>query len=205
MPAEARIAPIWKKQKLFVALFLMAIGAWFFFDGLVGYPRSNERFLAHQQYETEERLSEWPAYAKSRGWVEKPPEKLFKPQDIYGQYFFGSLCAVIGLIVLVYWFGQKGRILRTDAEAIYTPAGTRVPFGAVTGIGKKRWESKGIAVVRYALDGRKGKFIVDDYKFDTEPTRQILAEIEEKLLGRSPAEAAPAAAELPPPSESKPE
>jgi hypothetical protein len=93
-----------------------------------GYPRSNERFLAHQQYEKEERLSEWPAYAKSRGWVEKPPEKLFKPQDINGQYFFGSLGVLVGLIVLIYWFGQKGRILRTDEEAVYTPAGTRVPL-----------------------------------------------------------------------------
>lgn len=187
MPAEARIAPIWKKQKLFVAIFLIAIGAWFFFDGLVGYPRSNERFLAHQGYEQDNRLSEWPAYAKSRGWVEKPPEKLFKPQDVIGQYVFGSLGALIGAIVLAYWFTQKGRVLRTDEDVVYTPAGTRVPFEAVTGIGKKRWDSKGIAVVRYTLEGRKGEFIVDDYKFETEPTRKILREIEEKLLARADA------------------
>ena len=187
MPAEARIAPIWKKQKLFVAIFLIAIGAWFFFDGLVGYPRSNERFLAHQGYEQDNRLSEWPTYAKSRGWVEKPPEKLFKPQDVIVQYVFGSLGALIGAIVLAYWFTQKGRVLRTDEDVVYTPAGTRVPFEAVTGIGKKRWDSKGIAVVRYTLEGRKGEFIVDDYKFETEPTRKILREIEEKLLARADA------------------
>jgi hypothetical protein len=185
MPAEARISPIWKKQKLFVALFLIAIGGWFFFDGLIGYPRSNERFEAHQGFEKEGRLSEWPAYAQSRGWVAKPPEKLYKREDIVGQFVFGGLGVLAGSIVLVYWLTQKNRIIRTDEEAIYTPAGTRVPFEAVTGIGKKRWESKGIAVVRYALAGRKGEFIVDDYKFDTDPSRQILTEIEEKLVART--------------------
>jgi hypothetical protein len=74
----------------------------------------------------------------------------------------------------------------------------------VTGVGKKRWESKGIAVVRYALDGRKGEFIVDDYKFDTEPTRKILGEIEEKLLARSATDA-PAASDLPQPSDPQPQ
>ena len=42
---------------------------------------------------------------------------------------------------------------KTDAEAVYTPSGTRVPFGAITGIGKKNWDSKGIAKVRYTVDG----------------------------------------------------
>jgi hypothetical protein len=34
------------------------------------------------------------------------------------------------------------------------------------------------------MDGRKGRFILDDYKFDREATHQILAEIEEKLVAR---------------------
>jgi hypothetical protein len=81
----------------------------------------------------------------------------------------------------------------SDEEAVYTPRGTRVPFSAVTGIGKKRWESKGIAVVRYTIEGRKGEFIVDDYKFDTEPSRKILEQIEQKLLARAGTSDAPKA------------
>jgi hypothetical protein len=62
----------------------------------------------------------------------------------------------------------------------------RVPFGSITGVGKKKWDSKGIATVRYELDGQRSQFIVDDYKFEAEPTRKILAEIEEKLIAGTP-------------------
>ena len=198
MPAEARISKIWTKQKLFVSLFMMAIGGWFFFDGLVGYPRANERYIAWKTHQDEGRDNEWPAYADQRGWkrTEWPnyvrehslagnlPAVPFGRDKIIGQYAFGSLGMLLGGIIFVYWLTQKGRILRTDADAVYTPAGTRVPFDAITGLGKKRWESKGIAVVRYEVEGRKGQFIVDDYKFETEPTRKILAEIEERLTSR---------------------
>ena len=60
-----------------------------------------------------------------------------------------------------------------------------MPFSAITGVGKKQWDSKGIARVRYEIDGRRGQFVVDDYKFETEPSRTILKEIEEKLLAKT--------------------
>ena len=184
MPAEARISSVWKKQKLFVALFMIAIGGWFFFDGFVGYPRSNARWEAHQQHLVEGRMADWPEYAKSRGWVTKPPHKLFKKADIVGQFVFGGIGALLGAIILVYWATQKNQVVRTDDNAVYTPSGTTVPFQAITGLGKKRWDSKGIAVVRYEFDGRKGHFLLDDYKFETEPTHRILEEIETKLRAR---------------------
>lgn len=184
MPAEAPIAPIWRKQKLFVSLFLIAFGGWFFLDGWRTYPRSNERWTAFEQLKNEGRLAEWPALADSRGWVHEQPHKFYTPAMIREQYALGSLVSLAGAIFLAYWATQIRRVLRSDEEAVYTPAGTRVPFEAITGIGKKRWESKGIATVRYQLNGRQGQFLVDDYKFETAPARQILAEIEEKLLAR---------------------
>ena len=96
----------------------------------------------------------------------------------------GSFASLLGIISLVYWFTQKSRTLRTDDEAVYSPAGTRVPFPAITGLGKKKWDAKGLATVLYKIDGRKGRFILDDYKFDYEATHQILTEIEEKLTAR---------------------
>jgi hypothetical protein len=189
MPAEARIAPLWKKQKLFVAVFFLVLGAWFWWDGLVGYPRSNQRWSAYEEHKKNGQLADWPAYAKSKGWVEKQPHKFHSREDVIGQYVFGGLCNLLGAILLVYWATQIRRTLKTDSEAVYTPSGTRVPFTAITGVGKKNWDAKGIAKVRYTLDGKHRQFIVDDYKFDTEPTRQILDEIEKHVLARrSPTE-----------------
>ena len=185
MSAEARISSLWSKQKLFVAIFLMAISGWFAFDGLVGYPRSNARWLAYDQHNSEGRLAEWPAYAKSQGWILEQPHKLFKKEDIFMQFACGGLAFLLGTIVLVYWTTQvKGRLI-SDETGVITPAGTRVPFEAITGLGMKRWESKGIATVRYEIKGSKGQFVIDDYKFDTEPSRKILQEIEEHLRSRT--------------------
>ena len=185
MLAEAHIASLWKKQKLFVALFLMALGGWFFLDGLRTYPNSNERWTKYEELENSGRLTEWPDFARSRGWVQEKPHKFYEPKDINAQFAFGTLGVVLGGIVLVYWFTQIRCVLKMDEDAVYSAAGTRVPFETITGVGKKKWESKGIAKVRYEIGGRKGQFVVDDYKFETEPARKILAEIEHRLTSRS--------------------
>jgi hypothetical protein len=199
MPAEARITPTWKKQKFFVAVMLIGFGGWFFFDGLVGYPRANERYKTWKKFHDANQDDQWYVLADKNGWkrnewpdfladhhlTAKPPEVAYGPDKINGQYTFGSLGVLLGGIILVYWATQVRRVVRTDEEAVYTAGGKRVPFGAITGVGKKKWDSKGIAKVRYELDGRRGEFIVDDYKFDTEPSRKILAEIEEKLMART--------------------
>ena len=46
-----------------------------------------------------------------------------------------------------------------------------------------RPDGKAQVTVRYEVDGRKGQFVLDDYKYDREATHQILAEIEERLVG----------------------
>ena len=182
MPAEAHISTTWKRQKLLVGLFVIAFGAYFFFDGLVTWPKSNVRWKAYEEFKKDSTLGGWSDYAESKGWVEEPPHKFYEHSDIVGQFVCGTLLVVLGGIVLVYWATQIKRTVRTDEEAVYTAAGTRVPFSAITGVGKKQWESKGIARIRYELDGRRGQFVVDDYKFDTDPSRTILKEIEEKLV-----------------------
>ena len=184
MPAEARVTSVWSKQKLFVAVFLLALGGWFFWDGAVGYPHSNERWRAHEQLVKSGQEAQWPALAKSRGWTTTVPHKFLHPGEIHAQWIFGSFTSLLGLISLIYWSTQKGRTLRTDEEAVYSPAGTRVPFAAVTGLGKKNWDRKGLATVLYQINGRKGRFIIDDYKFDYDATHEILDEIEGKLLAR---------------------
>ncbi|HYR58497.1 MAG TPA: hypothetical protein VEO95_07710 [Chthoniobacteraceae bacterium] len=185
MPAEARVTSIWKKQKLFVAAFLIAGGLWFFIDGEWTWPRSNERWKEHTRLEKENRLAEWPAIAKSRRWKIEPPEKYHDQGEITGQFVIANLLVVSGAIVLFYWLSQKRRTVRIDHEAVFTPAGTRVPFTAITGLGLKKWESKGFATVRYEINGRKGEFLLDDYKYDRDATHEILKEIEVHLLART--------------------
>jgi len=185
MPAEAHVTSIWKTQRLFVAVFFIGFAGFFFWDGKIGYPRSNERWIAYEEHRVANRISEWPADAASRGWTSKVPEKFYKPEDIVMQYVCGVAAGILGLIVLGYWASQKGRILKTADGAVFEPSGKRIPFESIVGLGKKNWEKKGLATVRYELDGRKGKFVIDDYKFEAEPTHKILDEIEEYLVAQN--------------------
>jgi hypothetical protein len=166
---------------------MIAFGAWFTFDGAIGWPRNNERFTRYTEFEKEGNLDGWKAFAKERGWDAKKPEKFHSQLDIRAQFLYGGLCAVVGLITLGYWAQQVRRTLKLDDEAVTSPAGTRVPFESITGLGLKRWDSKGLATVRYELSGRKGEFVVDDYKFDTDATRKILEEIKNRLESRATA------------------
>ena len=184
MPAEARVTSIWKMQRLFVALFFIGFAGFFFWDGKIGYPRSNERWIAYEQHRTADRISEWPADAASRGWTSKVPEKFYKPEEIVMQYVCGVVSGILGLIVLGYWAAQKDRVLKTAEGAVFAPSGKRIPFDSIIGLGKKNWEKKGLAIVRYEVDGRRGKFVLDDYKFEAEPTHKILEEIEGHLLAQ---------------------
>lgn len=183
MTVEAHITPVWKKQKLLLALLLLGFGAWFVFDGLIGWPKSNDRWREHERLKGQ--AGKWEEVAKQNNWSTEPPHRLYEYKDILGQYIIGGLCAALGLGALIYWRTQINRTLRMDDDGVTTTSGVRVPFPAIIGVGKKLWESKGIAKVRYTLDGKQCEFIVDDYKFDTKPTRQILEEIEKRLLSKS--------------------
>jgi len=184
MTIIARVTPIWKKQKLFVGVFLLAFTAWFCWDGAVGFPRTNERYNRWREFRDTGKLDEWPAYAKSRGWKTQPPDHGYTDMQVRGQYLWASLTGVSSLLVLIYWLQQIRRTLQCDDEAVTTPAGTRVPYSAITGLGLKKWDSKGLATVRFEIGGRKGEFLVDDYKFEAEPTREILDTIKRHLEGR---------------------
>jgi hypothetical protein len=183
MNVEARITPVWKKQKLLLALLLIGFGGWFAFDGMVGWPKSNERWAEY--IKLKEKDGAWEEFAKTKGWSTEPPHRLYERNDILGQYIMGALCGAIGLGTLIYWLSQIKRVMRVDDSAVTSAAGVRVPFEAIHGVGKKLWEKKGIAKVRYSLNGKQGEFVVDDYKFDTKPSRQILEEIERRLSLKS--------------------
>ena len=179
MSQEAHITAIWKKQKGFLALFLAAIGLWFLFDARTGFPRSNERWIAHEKLSADNRLSEWPELAKEKGWNETPPHKFYQREDLLGQYVAASVLFLGATAAFLYWLSQIKRVFKLDDEAVILPNGKRVPFAAVTRINRKKWDAKGLATVYFSIDGRPGKFLLDDYKFDRNPMHAIMAAIEE--------------------------
>ena len=206
MPAEARVTKTWVQQKGLIPVFLIACSLWFLWDGLVGYPRSNERWTAHEkwkQYEQrKDKPEEWAAFCKTQGWDPAPPEPwdkvrrergwkaeapehFFDREKIVGQYVFTGLTGVIGIFSLLYWQRVRRSVLRSDEGAVFTPSGVRVPYESITEVDERRWKSKGLATVFYSLDGSKGRFVLDDAKYSPEALDIILADIHERTAGRA--------------------
>jgi hypothetical protein len=185
MAYQAKVSREWKRRMIMIAGFLTLLGCWFFYDGFLGYPKKNEAYTVYHQLKAEQRLDEWPQIAQSRGWAKRPPEKLYSPGDIRGQFVLGGVSFVLAITALIWMFANRNSELRSDDEAVYAPNGRRVPFGAIIGINKRKWDSKGIAVLQYQINGKRGKLKLDDYKYAG--AADILGQIEEQIARKTPA------------------
>src|SRR5262249_2260543 len=156
--------------------------------GAIGYPAADRRYHEWRRFHDAGQLDQWPQVAKEHSWKAdewqkwladphqqgKIPDNVHGPSKYLEQFVWGTFMGVLGLLALGYWPSQKGRTVRTDETAVSSPAGTKVPFDAITGLGKKDWDRKGYATILYEIKGRKGRFKLDDYKFDRDATHQIL-------------------------------
>lgn len=211
------ITPWYTKRMSLMTTMFVGFGLYFFYDGAIGYPKKNKIYNAHEAFVAiqdekqafldeggtniewakvvEEKdyplQTEWIDYAAVNGWPEEPPEKLYSTND---QFFFGTLCLVIGLAVLGTMITNRKRQLRADEASFYTPKGLRVPFASAFRVDKRKWDNKGLAYVHYRDDNEKEcRATIDDLKFggaDQILTR-LLDNFDGELVNRVSNEPAP--------------
>lgn len=186
MPAEARVTKMWKQQKGLIPILFIAFALYFLWDGVVGYPRSDERFDAHERLKATP--GEWEKLCLERGWKTQPPEKRMGPHKYAEQLWWAAGAGAIGLIALALWMRQKGTFVKSDAEGVTAPGGARVPYTSITHVDRTKWKSKGLACVRYSLDGKEGRFTLDDAKHDPKALDVILADIVSRVGDKATAE-----------------
>ena len=187
MPVRANISKgyIWRPGLIGVAALLFS--AWFFYDGFVKYPLQKEMSEAHTRIYQEhtdpiEAGREWEKLAQSKGWpVAKPTAKT--DTDIMTQKVLGGITAPVGLYFLFTFIVSLGKWIEADERGVRTRSGHEAGYDKITSIDKSRWQSKGIAVVQYESNGQPGRIVLDDWKFEREPTKRILEAIEERMPG----------------------
>jgi hypothetical protein len=183
MTHQASLSKTWKNRQIIITVALIALGAWFFYDGAIGFPKKNVRFRAHRELVEQGREGEWKALAEKNGWPAAVPHKEYKPVDLKGQFALGGATTLAGLLALGLLVKSLGQQLRSDDEAVFGADGRRVPFSAITGFDRSKWESKGIMVALYDEDGRKGRLVLDDYKFAG--AEAIIKQADERLAARN--------------------
>ena len=196
-------APFFRRF-LYVFLGCFAFTCWFLYDGLIGYPQQRVIAEAYEEIPEEDRAEQWPEVAKENGWSTLVPAKTSKEitHGIGQQFMFTVICGIMSIVVLMKFIGGQGAYVEGDSEVIRTHKGVEVPIRSITSIDKHKWEDKGIAKIRYQVDGKQKTFIMDDFKFQREPMAQIMEFAEahldrESILGDLPQrdKVAPAEAE----------
>ena len=163
------------------ALLFLGLALWFLYDGVITYPRQRERALRYQELKEEDRTGEWQEIAKEHGWPSEDPGKPKKEYEIYLQLVLAALVALLGLLCSFFFIRARGRWIEANETGLRTSWGRQLEFGQIVLLNKKKWKSKGIAKITYRQNGRRCRLVLDDWKYDAEPTRAILCEVESHL------------------------
>lgn len=169
---------------LVISLFCMFGSAWFFYDAAIGYPAQAVRANKHLEFKNsgkDDWRQQWAEYATEQGWSADDPGAPKTEGDIFSQYMFGAIFAPIGPIFLFFFIRAKLRWIELTETGIRTSWGQELKFEEILCVDKKLWKKKGIARVIYEQDGRKQRLTLDDWKYETEPTRDVMWEVEEHL------------------------
>lgn len=153
------------------------------------------QLVAKEVVESDTTAGEWKALTEAKGWPIEAPKKLRSEGDIVMNYIMAVLSAVAAVWMLTTVYLSRGRWIQFENGVISTSWGQTFPASSVTQIEKRQWKDKGIARVKYEHEGRKRKFVVDDYKYHRKTTDEILRQIEliageDKITG-GPAEEPP--------------
>lgn len=195
MAAKAYIWNGYRWRLAAMAGLLLFLGGWFLYDGAIGYPNKNIERLAFDDIANPESENyipnykeKWVEIAEENGWSTTEPGKPYSTyeeagifSDVTMQFIYAIPCLFFGGWVGLNYLRSFGRWIETDDEGIKTSWGAETQFGDITRLDKRKWKKKGIVYVYYTKPGSKteASITLDDWKFDREPTGEMLEEIEE--------------------------
>ena len=187
MDLKATIASGYRNRLLLITIGALVYAAWAFYDASYKYPAKQEQFQAYKQTQ-QENPKDWNAVwakkieekrAEGIEWEEQPAE--VTDMSVATQWIlFGITFPVgtLGLISLIRW---SRRYIGADQTTLYASGGVEVPFDKITTIDAVRWENKGIARVRYDTGSGERELVIDDWKYQREPSDQIFARLREHV------------------------
>ncbi|MEX0745958.1 MAG: hypothetical protein WD118_10200 [Phycisphaeraceae bacterium] len=197
MAAKASISSGYRWRLAVIAAALLLVGTAFVYDGWVTYgplqsvrrsyperKRIFEEFQAiQQQYadDSGEAARQWLALVESEGYPERPAE--YSDRDIRVQKLLAALTLPLGAVFAVVFVLASRRWIASDEQGLHTSWGQRAPWDALRSVDKRRWKTKGIAVVHYDVAGVTKRLTLDDWKYEREPTAQLLGEVEARVGG----------------------
>ncbi|MEM7456455.1 MAG: hypothetical protein AAF456_19070 [Planctomycetota bacterium] len=172
---------------LIISIALLGYLLYCLYDGLYAYPKELERaegYAAIKSIEDDaERDERWKEITTENNWkyvpVPKPPEEV--EWSITEQFIQAALCAIIALPLLIWYFRKKSSWVESDGSSLSSSWGQKFSFEDVQEIDKKKWDKKGIALIKYQDGGEEETFKFDDLAYDRKVMDQILYGLEQAV------------------------
>lgn len=178
-----RVTPWYFKRRAMMAAMFAFFGAYFLYDGSVGYPKQveiakkkewfNGEFLAtFDAAKKAGSLEQWIVEQKAKGMPTgtdgEPPKWVtyaaangwpedphhYTEREIAEQFYFGYGCLAAALAVGVIVLLRKNTVLRGEADHFVTPDGVKVPFSEVFRVDKRKWDKQGLAYAWHKPGGQ---------------------------------------------------
>lgn len=103
----------------------------------------------------------WEDYTSERGWPSKTEEHPHDAGDIQGQFVATAVALALIAFSLFILIRTLRRTIEADGEALYSQDGQRVLYVDMIRVDKRKWDTKGIALVYYQDGGEEKKVKID--------------------------------------------
>lgn len=168
------------------AMLMIGFGAWFGYDGFVGWPANNEKLRTLKSERDE---------AVRRGETKRSDDLLVQMKAVNGgEERTGSeirlqkiLCfslPPVGILLFLRAMKNSRGTYRLENQVLTVPGHPPIPLENITEIDRRLWDRKGIAYISYDLGpSQQGTLRLDDYFHDRPPTDEIFKRVEAFVSG----------------------
>lgn len=187
---KATISPGYRWRLLLITFIMLGFGAYCVYDWQIGYPLKVEKFETYNtimEENPDDYPQVWKAYVEEKGWPNKVPGRKTS-QDVFTQLLMAIITVPLGLFFLFKIVKENSRWVAMDDNGITANGGHDVPWESIKSLDETKWKTKGIAWLHYAnANGSERKILLDDFKQEREPVKQIVSTVQ-SLLNPAPAE-----------------
>ncbi len=185
MSTRATFQKKYLRKYTLIAVASLLWAAYCAYDAFYAYPKKlkyAEAFAKITGDDDEDRRKQWKAITDEKGWpynanhFPKKPEKI--RHNIHFSYLVGAAGLLVGIPALFLLITNRNAWIEGSDTSLTTSWGQSFDYKDVTEINKRRWDKKGIAILKYDDNGTSRIFVLDDFKFERMPVDTILRNIE---------------------------
>ena len=132
----------------------------------------------------------WEDYTSEKGWPSETAEHPYDAGDIKGQFIAAGVALSLIAVTLFILIRTLRRTIEADDEALYSQDGRKVLYADMTRVDKRKWDTKGIALVYYNDGGEEEKKVkVDGMVYgqfkeeDGAPAERLFSRVMENFKG----------------------